>query len=250
MFRLLRLKPPHGWKAVAWELAIVTLGVVIALGAQQWAEGLDWSGKVAATKRALRAELQEHYGYAVEYRMVYPCLAAQVARLKERVLVSGSEINPAPMFSETDGSHYVIRLPSKLYPSDAWETAVADGTIRSLDPTLRRQLAGHYAQTPEMWEITSANNAAEPALVALTHPLPLDPAVRYSIVKDLEQMRGRLEYLDLLNGQLIENIQKAGMLPPTGAAQAVAERYGTYRFCKAHKLPMRPFTDAMRAVAN
>lgn len=31
MFRLLRLKPPHGWNAVAWELGIVTLG------AQQWA---------------------------------------------------------------------------------------------------------------------------------------------------------------------------------------------------------------------
>ena len=26
MFRLLRLRPPHGWNAVAWELAIVTLG--------------------------------------------------------------------------------------------------------------------------------------------------------------------------------------------------------------------------------
>ena len=35
MFRLLRLKPPHGWNAVIWELAIVTLGVLIALAAQQ-----------------------------------------------------------------------------------------------------------------------------------------------------------------------------------------------------------------------
>ena len=31
MFRLLKLKPPHGWNAVGWELGIVTLGVVIAL---------------------------------------------------------------------------------------------------------------------------------------------------------------------------------------------------------------------------
>ncbi len=42
MFRLLKLKPPHGWAAVAWELAIVTLGVLIALGAQQIVEDIHW----------------------------------------------------------------------------------------------------------------------------------------------------------------------------------------------------------------
>ena len=35
MFRLLKLRPPNGWNAAAWELAIVVLGVLIALGAQQ-----------------------------------------------------------------------------------------------------------------------------------------------------------------------------------------------------------------------
>lgn len=63
-------------------------------------------------------------------------------------------------------------------------------------------------------------------------------------------MRGRLEYLDDLNGQLIEYIQKAGMIPPPETAQAVTERYGTYKFCKAHRLPMRPFKDAMQAEPN
>ena len=38
MFRLLRLNPPNGWHAVAWELLIVTLGVLVALGAQQLME--------------------------------------------------------------------------------------------------------------------------------------------------------------------------------------------------------------------
>jgi hypothetical protein len=35
MFRLIRLKPPHGWNAVAWELGIVTLGVLVALAARR-----------------------------------------------------------------------------------------------------------------------------------------------------------------------------------------------------------------------
>ena len=32
MFKSLKLKPPHGWNAVVWDLAIVTVGVLIALG--------------------------------------------------------------------------------------------------------------------------------------------------------------------------------------------------------------------------
>lgn len=81
MFRLLRFKPPHGWNAVAWELAIVTLGVLIALATQQWADDRAKRIKVEETKTALRYELAEHYGYAVEFRTVYPCLQAQLDRL-------------------------------------------------------------------------------------------------------------------------------------------------------------------------
>ena len=197
MFRLMRLKPPHGWNAVVWELAVVTVGVIVALTAQEWVEGLSWRGKVAATERALRAELGEHYGYAVEFRTVYPCLQVQLDRLRRRVLSSGSVMNPVPLYEE-DGSHYVLRLPSKIYPTDAWEAAVNDGTIRSLAPFTRRQAAGHYGQLPEIRELISTSNAIEPGLVALTHPLPLDPTVRYSIVEEIEQLRGHLKYWTLL----------------------------------------------------
>ena len=41
MFRLLKVRPPNGWNAVAWELVIVTLGVLLALGAQQMAETVN-----------------------------------------------------------------------------------------------------------------------------------------------------------------------------------------------------------------
>ena len=58
MFRLLKLKPPHGWSAVAWELAIITLGVRIALAAQQLAtlfisatKSPNWSAAAQRTGR-------------------------------------------------------------------------------------------------------------------------------------------------------------------------------------------------------
>ena len=56
--------------------------------------------------------------------------------------------------------------------------------------------------------------------------------------------------MDLINGQVIDYVERLGMLPNSGEARAVTERYGTYRFCKAQRLPMRSFKDAMQAVPN
>jgi hypothetical protein len=249
VFRLLKLKPPNGWNAVAWELAIVTLGVIIALAAQQWAEGRSWQGKVKASKVALRGELAEHYNYAVEFRVVYPCLQAQLDRLRNRVLSSGLKLEPAPTYKEPDDD-YVFRIPVKLYPTDVWEEAISDGVAQRFEPALRRQLAGHYAQLGNVRDMFWANNEAEQALMVLSRPMPLDPAFRSSMVREIEQLSGRLQYLDIINGQVIDYIQRIEMVPPAREARTVTERYGTFHFCKAHRLPMRSFADAMQAVEN
>ena len=60
MFRLLKLRPPHGWSAVAWELAIVTLGVLIALGAQQFVDDQHWRSEVRDFRTVVRAEISNN----------------------------------------------------------------------------------------------------------------------------------------------------------------------------------------------
>src|SRR5262249_12432791 len=59
MFRLLKLTPPHGWNAVGWELGIVTLGVLIALAAQQLVDTIHRRSDVAQLVAALRLELSD-----------------------------------------------------------------------------------------------------------------------------------------------------------------------------------------------
>jgi hypothetical protein len=249
MFRLTKLKPPQGWNAVAWELAIVTLGVLLALSAQEWAESRAMHGKVEASKAAIRDELAEHYGYAVEFRTVYPCVQAQLHGLRDRVVSSGPVLEPVPTYTEQNFK-FVLRLPSKVSPTYAWDAAVNDGLIQRFDPSFRRQLAGHYAQIADMQRLIAANDLAAAGLAALTQRLPMDATIRYGIVKEIEEFNGRLDALDLVYGQEIENVQTVEMLPPAEEARAATERYGTYQFCKAHDLPMRSFEEAMQAVPN
>lgn len=60
MFRLLRLKPPHGWHAISWELLIVTLGVLIALGAQQLVEAARDRRVADQTRAAIAEEINQN----------------------------------------------------------------------------------------------------------------------------------------------------------------------------------------------
>ena len=82
MFRLLRLKPPHGWNAVAWELAIVTLGVLIALGAQQVVQWLNDRSTASETRREVTDELNSDLMSMALRQSVEPCIGRRLSELR------------------------------------------------------------------------------------------------------------------------------------------------------------------------
>jgi hypothetical protein len=250
MFRMLKLRPPHGWQAVGWELAIVTLGVLLALAAQQWADGRASRAKAAEATAALKEEVSSHYAWSVEWRMVEPCIVAQIDRLQQRVLASGDRLDPAPVYSEPGFRDFVIRLPSKEYASNAWAATISDGVSSHLDPAIRQELSAHYVQARFLVDMTDRNNIDNQRLLSLSRPLPLDPTVRFSLLQDLDEMRGRAEFMSLLSGQMIDHIVKVGMVPPPNIVQDTLKRYGTFRFCRAHGFPTRSLADAATPVPN
>ena len=74
MFRMLRLKPPNGWHAVGWELLIVTLGVLVALGRSRWRNGRvtrEWRSKPATPHRGNQPEFAWHQ-LARDCRAMHP----------------------------------------------------------------------------------------------------------------------------------------------------------------------------------
>lgn len=83
MFRLVRLKPPHGWSAVVWELAIVTLGVLIALGAQQFVDGINQRNEVSELTGALRSELADSRGRWQHVRNSDDCTMQRLDALEQ-----------------------------------------------------------------------------------------------------------------------------------------------------------------------
>src|SRR3954452_16424800 len=89
MFRPLRLKPPHGWNSVAWELAFVTLGVLIALAGQQIAGALQNRGTAAETRAEVTDELNSDLMSIALRQSIDPCIELRLAEL--RAIVTGWE---------------------------------------------------------------------------------------------------------------------------------------------------------------
>lgn len=82
MFRLMRIKPPNGWNAVSWELAIVTLGVLIALAAQQIAEALNDRSTADQTRAQVTDELNSNLMSMVLRQSAEPCIERRLAELR------------------------------------------------------------------------------------------------------------------------------------------------------------------------
>ena len=82
MFRLLKLKPPHGWNAVAWELAIVTLGVIIALAAQQFVSALNDRKTAADTRAEVTDELNSDLMSMELRQSIEPCIGRRLSELR------------------------------------------------------------------------------------------------------------------------------------------------------------------------
>ncbi len=86
MFRLMKLKPPNRWNAVGWELAIVTLGVLIALAAQQVAAALNDRTAAAQTRAQVTDELNSNLMSMVLRQSAEPCIERRLGELRAIVI--------------------------------------------------------------------------------------------------------------------------------------------------------------------
>jgi len=89
VFRLLRLSPPHGWRAVWWELGIVTLGVLVALAAQQWVETIHQRRVADETRLAIRAEFNDNLTSLALRAQANPCIDRRLREIRNLMIEWG-----------------------------------------------------------------------------------------------------------------------------------------------------------------
>ena len=122
---MFKVSPPHGWRAVWWELGVVTLGVLIALAAQQLVETLHERRVADETRAAIRAEFNDNLTSLVLRSRAAPCVAQRLREVRQIMIDWGETgrfrtpqwVAQAPQFS--------LQLPR-------YEAAVSAGRLALL----------------------------------------------------------------------------------------------------------------------
>lgn len=244
MFRMLRLKPPHGWNAVVWEFAIVTLGVLMALAAQQVVEELSSAQKAEDAHSAIKVEMQGNYVNAKERLAVEQCINRQLDTLARRVLAETRVNVPAPVIIVANHIAMVVRYPGREWTATSWDSAIVDGARPHFEASRRATLDYSYALLARLRIANDEEAGAIAELGALAYPVPMDAAVKARFVTLIEAERSRSGIMALIAQQLVAELDRIGFAAPASAVQrrvGGSVREGTVAWCRDHNqgLPVR-----------
>lgn len=244
MFRMMKLNPPNGWRAVGWELAIVTLGVLIALAAQQWVEARSWADRAEKAKAAINDQFSEHIVNAIEWRLVEPCVAAQLDQLTGSVANPAETLRPAKIVDERFGR--VLRAPARNNLTNHYEAATADGAVTYLPPALRSDYAGTVNQSRLVTAFGEEFQQLAGELTVMATQLRLDPGVRFELQKRIERARQLNNVLGVIHRQNANRLIRAGVRPSDEQIQRRVRESGSVAVCRELGLPLRPSSELFR----
>jgi hypothetical protein len=111
-------KPWHGFREFLKEYLIIVLGVLTALGLEQFVDGLHWRHKVGQAERNMRVEVELDRTNAAQYAILSACTDAYLDRVRDDLL----------RHDQADlGRLYQLGEPfiTEPWTATAWEAAVA-----------------------------------------------------------------------------------------------------------------------------
>lgn len=127
-------KPVHGWRALAGEVGIIAIAIVLALGAEQVVESIHWKHEAEKGRRAIDLELSHAAGVFEERLLVQPCLDR---RLKE----VDARLRDARRSGRLADIGEIGRPPSRPIEYEAWSTAVGSGLLQHFTQSERNSLS-------------------------------------------------------------------------------------------------------------
>ncbi|HET6587839.1 MAG TPA: hypothetical protein VFG67_08740 [Oleiagrimonas sp.] len=240
----------HGWRGFLLEIAIVVIGVLIALWTGQLAETWNWRHKVDVAEGQLQRESAPNFFVSAEQVVVAPCVDAQLAALQTRLLASGDVLDPAPLY-KYDLFRYVYRAPSRSYPSVAWHAINGDGTAAHLDNRRHDQYAEAYTYVAVLEQMARESDNVLGRLTVLGAAIPLDASTRAGLLGDIEEQRSRNGLQSIVALQLMGTLRDLGVAPPTEeVVDGLEKNSGTTQFCREHQLPVADWRTALAALPS
>ena len=128
-----RPKPIHHWREFLREVGIIVLGVLIALGAEQSVEWLNWRAKAGEADVRLRKDAARVLDQMFERLEIQKCQDGRLTLIRDRLLASGPTWTAmAPFYTSGPPAGSTYAHPMRTWPRISWLNAVASAAAMQL----------------------------------------------------------------------------------------------------------------------
>jgi hypothetical protein len=177
----------HSLRELAKEVAVIVIGVAIALTGEQIVEALHWAHRTHVAEQAMRQELASDLGFAQEQQALSPCADRYIDALQSAVQANRPDlIEKVRVLSNSPSGGPV---DNHTWTLDTWKAVLA-GQVTDHLPAREVQV---YAR---LFDLVSAERDAQSATASLAAEVATgrfgrldNPVVAADQLKTLDRLR-------------------------------------------------------------
>ena len=189
----------RNWRMLLIELAIVVVGVGLALAAQQTADWLRWESEVARAREVIATELARNLGNATLRLKQLDCIDKRLDELAF-TLDAAAKTGILPPLGA------IGTPPRSIFPTGAWEGVMASQTATHFSREDLARLASLYKWVQRLEEFSTREADAWSELHTMTGPgRRLDSASEAALRQALSQARSVHQLMGLMSLNLFRN---------------------------------------------
>jgi len=191
----------HDWRDFLREIAIIVIGVAIALAAGEAVDDWNWRQEVATVKDSLDDELAATLFAARERIKIADCQRLTLDRLDHLV-------------DQARGTLLIRHTPvsrNRVWGSSAWEAAVASGAIAHMDHDTRNAYSTLFSFVRLFRELNLRQEELWARIGAYRRPRILTDESRTRFVEAVSELRSLTGTMNNAAAQFVEAAKPLGI---------------------------------------
>lgn len=231
-------KPLHAWREFVGEVGIIVIGVLIALGAQQFVESAHERARASQAEASIRNELGFNLGRLNSRMGIHQCVDRRIEEIQALLDKAADQANVAT-------PSWIGRPQYWTFASSRWQAEAQAGSAALVDQDRLSSYAIMYARMHDMLEEMTFEQSDWAKLRTLEHVRRLEPAAVFELNETLQDARYRNWRLALVTSQLFDMANRLRVLAianTTPASRSVCLPITTTR-AQANRISVWPFGE-------
>ena len=212
-------KPFHGWRELLKEVAIIVLGVLIALGAEQLVEAIHWQHKMHELRAAMTNELTGDDAPEAYFRLaMHDCLERYLDHLQAAAEAGADRTSLAALAGPYPGYGPALLT----WDMEGWRSFLAADGAAHMPPEELARWSLPYIAVPELQHYAQDEREAIGQLQAIRPaPGPMSTPELEALARAVQRLRADNDWIQNYATFFFNGLQRAGLKIDSQALQSL-----------------------------